>query len=67
MFIAEVVAVQVSSELIDAKGKLCLEKAGLIAFVHGEYFALGQYLGHFGFSVRKKKPAVPAKTPRRRK
>jgi flavin reductase (DIM6/NTAB) family NADH-FMN oxidoreductase RutF len=71
MFIAEVVAVQASSELIDAKGKLCLEKAGLIAYVHGAYFALGQYLGHFGFSIRKKKPvksapiATPAKNSRR--
>ena len=61
MFIAEVVAVQVSSELIDAKGKLRLEKAGLIAFVHGEYFALGPYLGHFGFSIRKHKPAPTGK------
>ena len=68
MFLAEVVAVQVSSELIDAKDKLRLDKAGLLAFVHGEYFSLGQYLGHFGFSVRKHKPAAaPAKTPRRRK
>ncbi|MFA7256480.1 MAG: flavin reductase family protein [Kiritimatiellales bacterium] len=55
LFIAEVVAVQVSENLIDAKGKLCLEKAGLIAYVHGAYVALGSYLGHFGFSVRKKK------------
>ena len=65
MFIAEVVAVQVSSELIDAKGKLCLEKAGLIVFMHGAYFALGSYLGHFGFSVRKKpadKKATASKT-----
>ena len=61
MFLAEVVAVQASSELIDAKGKLCLEKAGLIAYVHGAYFALGQYLGHFGFSVRKHKPAPTGK------
>ena len=63
MLIAEVVGVQVSENLIDAKGKLCLEKAGLIAFVHGEYFSLGQYIDHFGFSVRKK----PTKTPLRRK
>ncbi|MCC7299852.1 MAG: flavin reductase family protein [Verrucomicrobia bacterium] len=68
MFIAEVVAVQVSENLIDAKNKLCLEKAGLIAYVHGAYVELGRHLGHFGFSVRKKKPAAaPAKTPRRRK
>lgn len=58
-FIAEVVAVQVSESLIDAKGKLCLEKAGLIAYVHGAYFELGRYLGHFGFSVRKKISSQP--------
>ena len=67
MFIAEVVAVQVSENLIDAKGKLCLEKAGLIAYVHGAYVALGDYLGHFGFSVRKKPVKDPAKNPRRQK
>ena len=67
MFLAEVVAVQVSSELIDTKDKLRLDKAGLLAFVHGEYFSLGQYLGHFGFSVRKHKPTkAPAKNPRRK-
>jgi flavin reductase (DIM6/NTAB) family NADH-FMN oxidoreductase RutF len=60
LFLAEVVAVQASSELLDAKGKLCLEKAGLIAYVHGAYFELGRHLGHFGFSVRKHKP-VPTK------
>jgi len=54
LFLAEVVAVQVSSDLMDAGGKLCLEKAGLFAYVHGEYFALGKDLGHFGFSVRRK-------------
>jgi len=68
LFIAEVVAVQVSENLIDANGKLRLDKAGLITYVHGAYFSLGQYLGHFGFSVRKKKPAgkkpAPAKTRR---
>jgi flavin reductase (DIM6/NTAB) family NADH-FMN oxidoreductase RutF len=61
MFIAEVVAVQVSENLIDAKGKLCLEKAGLIAYLHGAYVALGSYLDHFGFSVRKHKPAPTGK------
>ncbi len=56
LFLAEVVAVQVSSSLIDAKGRLRLEKSGLLAFAHGHYFSLGRHLGHFGFSVRKKKP-----------
>jgi flavin reductase (DIM6/NTAB) family NADH-FMN oxidoreductase RutF len=55
LFLAEVVAVQVSSQLVDARGRLNLQKAGLMAFAHGHYFALGRHLGHFGFSVRKPK------------
>lgn len=54
MFVAEVVAVQVSSDLLDPKGRLCLEKCGLLAFAHGEYFVLGRRIGKFGFSVRKR-------------
>jgi flavin reductase (DIM6/NTAB) family NADH-FMN oxidoreductase RutF len=55
MFVAEVVAVQVSSELMDARGGLHLEKGGLLAFAHGRYFALGRCVGRFGFSVQKRK------------
>lgn len=55
MFLAEIVAVNVASELIDASGKLRLDKSGLCAFAHGEYFELGKSLGTFGFSVQKKK------------
>ncbi len=55
MFLAEVVGVEVDSELIDPEtGKFHLEKANPIVYSHGEYFALGKALGHFGFSVRKK-------------
>jgi len=53
MFIAEIVAVQVDPRLIDKRGRLALEKARLLAFAHGHYYALGAQLGHFGFSVRK--------------
>ncbi len=55
MFVAEVIAVQVSAALIDATGRLRLEKGGLIAFAHGQYFALGRCIGRFGFSVQKRK------------
>jgi flavin reductase (DIM6/NTAB) family NADH-FMN oxidoreductase RutF len=54
MFVAEVVAVQVSADLMDGKGRLRLEKCGLLAFAHGQYFALGRCIGRFGFSVRKR-------------
>ncbi len=56
LFIAEVVGVQVDEELIDpATGRFCLEQADPIVYSHGEYFALGETLGHFGWSVRKRK------------
>ncbi len=55
MFLAEVIAVQVSSELIDNKGKFRLDKSNLLAFGLGEYFKMGPRLGKFGFSVRKRK------------
>ena len=55
MFIADIVAVDAARELLDEKGRLRLDKAGLLAYSHGEYFALGKKLGRFGYSVRKKK------------
>lgn len=54
MFMADILAVDVAEELIDSKGRLELEKAGLIAYCHGEYFALGEKLGKFGYTVKKK-------------
>ena len=58
MFISDVIAVNAAEQLIDDKGRLALEKAGLIAYAHGQYFSLGRALGSFGFSVRKKKRVV---------
>ena len=57
LFLAEVVACDVDESLLDETGKLCLDKAKLIVYSHGEYLALGRKLGTFGYTVRKKKPA----------
>jgi flavin reductase (DIM6/NTAB) family NADH-FMN oxidoreductase RutF len=54
MFVAEVVNVQISEELLDENGKFHLEAADLVAYSHGEYYELGEKLGTFGFSVKKK-------------
>ena len=53
MFTADIVSVGAAKELIDGKGRLALEKAGLLAYSHGAYFSLGEQLGTFGYSVRK--------------
>jgi len=54
MFIGDIVGVSVDERYIDSKGKINLQQAGLLAYAHGEYFALGRKLGDFGFSVKKK-------------
>ena len=57
MFLAEVTAVQVDEAYMDEKGKFDLDSTGLIAYSHGEYLDLGEKLGTFGYSVRKKQTA----------
>ena len=54
MFIADIVAVNVDESII-SNGKLCLEKAHLVSYAHGSYYALGKKIGTFGFSVKKKR------------
>ena len=51
MFLGEVKAVTVRKDLLDEKGALHLEKAGLIAYSHGLYHRLGEVTGFFGWSV----------------
>ena len=55
MFVADIVAVRADEALLDETGKLCMERADLAAFAHGEYFSLGKKIGKFGFSAVKKK------------
>ena len=61
MFIADIVGINAARELLDESGKLCLEKADLIAYAHGDYFDLGKKLGSFGYSVRKNKKRTSKK------
>ena len=56
LFLAECVAVDVDERLLNDDGKLCLERAKLIVYSHGDYLALGRRLGTFGYSVRKRRP-----------
>ena len=55
MFMADVVSVSANEELFDKEGALHMEKADLVAYVHGAYFTLGKQIGKFGFSAAKKK------------
>ena len=55
VFMADILAVNVADEFVDESGKIRMDKAGLVAYAHGEYFALGKKLGTFGYSTKKKK------------
>ena len=66
MFLADIVAVDVDPKYVDEKGALHMEKAGLLAYAHGDYFGLGKQLGTFGFSVRKK-PLKKGRKPVKKK
>ncbi|MBQ9639858.1 MAG: flavin reductase family protein [Bacteroidales bacterium] len=56
MFIANVVAVDADEQLIDrSTGQFYLNHAHPIAYSHGKYYSLGERIGGFGFSVKKKK------------
>ena len=54
MFLADILAVNVEKSLLEGE-KLCINRAHLCAFAHGEYYKLGERIGKFGFSVKKKK------------
>ena len=56
LFLAEVVACDVDESLLDEKGKLCLDKANLIVYSHGEYLALGKKLGTLVTACGRKSP-----------
>lgn len=60
MFLADIVAVNVEKSLLEGE-KLCINRAHLCAFAHGEYYKLGERIGKFGFSVKKKKPPIKKK------
>lgn len=56
MFIAEVVNVLADDRFINREtGAFDLAKARPICYSHGRYYGLGEELGHFGWSVKKKK------------
>ncbi len=57
LFLARILGVTVDGNYMDPKGKFNLNRTGLVTYSHGEYFQLGEKLGSFGYSV-KKKPAT---------
>lgn len=56
MFVAEIVNMHVNEDLVDEKGKIDFAAAGLVAYIHGEYYGMKKApIGRFGYSVMKPK------------
>jgi hypothetical protein len=55
MFIADVVNILADTQYIDPKTQAFdMEKADLLVYSHGHYHELGNEIGKFGWSVKKK-------------
>ena len=67
LFLAKVEGVSVDEQYMDETGKFNLNEIGLVAYSHGEYFLLGDKLGKFGYSVRKKDNTKQSKKTAKKK
>ena len=67
IFMADIVNVSCDERLLDEKGRICFERAKLIAYSHGEYYALGRKLGKFGYSTDKKNRSTEKRAPKQNK
>jgi flavin reductase (DIM6/NTAB) family NADH-FMN oxidoreductase RutF len=55
MFISEVINIQADKQFIDPEtDSFDMAKAKLIAYSHGNYYKLGEEIGKFGWTVKKK-------------
>lgn len=54
LFLAEVAAVHADEQYMDEKGGFHLEKANPVVYSHGGYYDLGDKLGKFGYSVKRR-------------
>lgn len=67
MFLAEVVAVNVSDEFLDETGKFHFNASKPVCYSHGHYYSLGKYLGKFGYSIQKNKIKSKPKSNKKNK
>ena len=64
MFMADITKVALDESLLDEEGRLDMARASLCCYAHGTYYAVGDMLGRFGFSMAEKKNGKNAKVSR---
>ena len=55
MILADILGVTIDNKYLDNNNRFNLYNANLISYSHGEYYTLGEYVGKFGYSVKKNK------------
>ncbi|MCM1124073.1 MAG: flavin reductase family protein [Eubacterium sp.] len=55
MFLAKVLAVHADERYMDQSGRFHLNDAKPLVYSHGKYLSVGEEIGSFGYSVKKKK------------
>ncbi|MBQ3591566.1 MAG: flavin reductase family protein [Clostridia bacterium] len=65
MFLADITKVVLDEALLDEEGKLDMARAALCCYAHGTYYAVGEMLGKFGFSMAEKKNGKNANVRRK--
>lgn len=55
LFIGEIVAVHCDEEVVDSRGRLIPAKVDPLAYLHGEFWTVGEKIGTYGYSLKKRK------------
>ena len=52
LFIGEILAVHYDEDVLDSRGRLQPAKLDAVAYVHGDYWSLGEKVGSYGFTLK---------------
>jgi flavin reductase (DIM6/NTAB) family NADH-FMN oxidoreductase RutF len=52
LFIGEIIAVHFDEDVLDSRGRLRVGKVDALAYVHGDFWSLGEKVGSYGFTLK---------------
>ncbi len=52
LFIGEILAVHFDEDVLDSRGRLQVGKVDALAYVHGDFWSLGEKVGSYGFTLK---------------
>jgi len=55
LFIGEILAVHFDEEVLDSRGRLQPAKVDPLAYVHGDFWSLGEKVGSYGFTLKEQR------------